>query len=240
MIILTFASCTKLKRVTITQGNLISPQINLKDLTILNLNYCSRLQNIRFIEPTGSNLVELNLNATDVNDENLKKIISILPKLKVLMLQSCQQLIEPIIKSETLEEIDMSYCSQLTKPTIECPNCRQLYLRETKISDSALSENILKNVRNSIEKMLLSGCNQLKDPVVSECPKLQELYLGFCDAISKPTITNNPELKYIDLRLSKVEKEHIQKCISSCKLLETVLIGKEVDTNLIEILKNAK
>jgi hypothetical protein len=207
----------------------------------LNLNYCSTLQNIKLIEPTGSNLIELDLSETSINDENLKNILNVLPKLKTLVLQNCTKLIDPIIKSETLEQINLSYCSQLSKPTIECPKCIKLDMRDTNISDEVLSENVLKNVKNSIVKILLSGCNQLKDPLICQCTILQELHLGYCDSLTKPTITDNPALKFIDLRLStKVDKDHIQKCISSCKLLETVLIGKEIDTNLIEILKQAK
>lgn len=206
----------KLKSIHLIKSSLVHPKFSSKKLLKLDLSFSKLLNSIKLNSYSEQSLIYLNLSNTNINDSNLK-ILGNLKSLKKLYLKECENLKNPILLGDEIEEIYLDFCCSLTKPEFLLKKCVKISLNFTPINDECL---IFEN--DNLKILFLNGCENLLIPKIT-FHNLTELYLSFCPSINNKNIMdifNKREddiildcknLKKVDIRKTNLNIEKIKE-----------------------------
>ncbi|XP_042959072.1 disease resistance protein Roq1-like isoform X17 [Carya illinoinensis] len=214
------------------------------NLEIIKFVYCRSLCKVHPSIKVLKQLQESRMSHTRI--KQLWKGLVVLPNLKELDLNSCENLIEipDLSGAPNLEKINFSYCrslcKQLWKGLVVLPNLKELDLNscENLIEIPDLSE------APNLEKINFSGCRslckvhpsikvlkQLQELRMSHTrikqlwkglvvlPNLKQLYLNFCEnLIEIPDLSGAPNIEEIDFSY----------CRSLCKVHPSIKVLKQL------------
>ncbi|XP_042959063.1 disease resistance protein TAO1-like isoform X8 [Carya illinoinensis] len=214
------------------------------NLEIIKFVYCRSLCKVHPSIKVLKQLQESRMSHTRI--KQLWKGLVVLPNLKELDLNSCENLIEipDLSGAPNLEKINFSYCrslcKQLWKGLVVLPNLKQLYLNFCEnlieIPDLSGAPNIeeidfsycrsLCKVHPSIKVLkqlqkLKMSCTRIKQlwKGLVVLPNLKQLYVDFCEnLIEIPDLSGAPNLEIIEFLY----------CRSLCKVHPSIKVLKQL------------
>jgi CRISPR/Cas system CMR subunit Cmr6 (Cas7 group RAMP superfamily) len=121
----------------------------------------SKLNEIK-IEKLMNHKLTINLSNTKINDETVSDLIKNNEKIQKLILKNCSNLINPMIHTNELEYLDLSFSKNLKFPKIGGDNLLVVNLNFTKIIDDCV-HYILNNCKISKNNLLIYSCVHLEN-----------------------------------------------------------------------------
>lgn len=131
-----FLGCPQLRKLAATKcDELQSPKIRSTSLEQLDFHGCHNIQEPTFKSPKLKKLV---LNWTKVDDQMVEQIAKDCVQLDSLSVKICDQLVNPIITSKSIEDLEFSGAHNLQSPIIKCEKLKKVDFTNCESLDSPI------------------------------------------------------------------------------------------------------
>ncbi|EFC45954.1 predicted protein [Naegleria gruberi] len=124
-----------------------NPKITSYSLEDLDLHGCYNISSLSLIDLSKKSLKRVNLGWTKIDDDNLTKIVETCPSIRELSVNTCDNLINPTIQSNSLQFISFQGAHHLQNPILKCSSLKHVDLRNC---DNLESPTLIKRKKKKI------------------------------------------------------------------------------------------
>ncbi|KAG2377383.1 hypothetical protein C9374_009294 [Naegleria lovaniensis] len=143
---------------------IFNPKITSYHLEELDLNGCFNCSSVKVVDLSKQSLKKLNLGWTKISDDDLNKIVTTCPSLTELSLNTCDNLVNPHIESQSLKKISFTGAHFLHNPVFKCDKLQQVDFRNC---DNLESPTLVRKKRSKTQER--AGYNVVRRLNFDEC-----------------------------------------------------------------------